>query len=80
MSIEIEFSFHSSSSRSTCRDQETLTIQTEITRQRVSQYSEASSRRGSAGVSTENWKKKRNEKEEEEEIQGRFICKQLWQT
>jgi len=52
MSVEIEFSFHSFDfSRNTCCDQETSTIRTEITRQRTSQYSELSLRRGSSGVS-----------------------------
>ncbi len=36
--------------RNTCRNQETDNLQTDIIRNRASQYSEPSSRRGSVGV------------------------------
>jgi hypothetical protein len=55
-------------SRNACRDQETHNIQTEIIQQRVSQFSEPSSRRGSIGVSI---------KKKEINVQGQFVCKQL---
>lgn len=40
--------------RNTCREEETSNVKTEIVRQRVSQCSEPSSRRGSIGVSIGN--------------------------
>ncbi len=44
-----------SSSRNACRSQETDNLQTDIIRNRASQYSEPSSRRGSVGVSIEDY-------------------------
>jgi len=51
MSVHSQFRFFVSYSRNACRDQETHKIQTQIIRDRASQYSEPSSRRGSIGVS-----------------------------